>query len=153
MITVVGQCVGAGDFKQAREYGKKLLGITYAVTFGLGAVVLTALPWILKIYNLSPETLKLATVLIFIHNGCAMLMWPASFVLPNALRAANDVNYTMGVSIFSMLVFRILFSYIIGLKMGYGAVGVWIAMIMDWIFRMTMFLIRFSGNKWQTHRI
>ena len=153
MITVVGQCVGAGDFKQAREYGKKLLRITYVVTIGLGAVVLTALPWILKIYNLSPETLELATILIFIHNGCAMLMWPASFVLPNALRAANDVKFTMGVSIFSMLVFRILFSYIIGLKMGYGAVGVWIAMIMDWIFRMTMFLIRFAGNKWQYHRI
>lgn len=153
MITVVGQCVGAGDFKQAKAYGKKLLMITYAVTIALGTVILGALPLILKIYNLSPETLKMATILIFIHNGCAMLMWPASFVLPNALRAANDVKFTMAVSIFSMLTFRILFSYIIGLRMGYGAVGVWIAMVMDWIFRMTMFLVRFAGNKWQTHRI
>lgn len=34
-----------------------------------------------------------------------------------------------------MFVFRIGFSYIIGVNMGYGAIGVWIAMVLDWIFR------------------
>ncbi len=46
-------------------------------------------------YTLTPETRTLAFTLVMIHNGFSILLWPASFVLPNALRAANDVRYTM----------------------------------------------------------
>lgn len=150
MITVVGQCVGASNYDQARYYIKKLLKIAYAITIALNGVLLLSLPLILKAYNLSPDTLRLATILIFIHNGCAMLIWPLSFSLPNALRASNDVRYTMVVAIFSMWMFRILFSYILGDIFGFGAIGVWIAMIMDWIFRAALFIGRYIGGKWTT---
>ena len=150
MITVVGQCVGASNYDQARYYIKKLLKIAYAITIALNRALLLSLPLILKAYNLSPETLRLATILIFIHNGCAMLIWPLSFSLPNALRASNDVRYTMVVAIFSMWMFRILFSYILGDIFGFGAIGVWIAMIMDWLFRSALFIGRYIGGKWTT---
>ena len=123
--------------------------MTYVFTILVNASILIGLPFILSIYKLSPETLKLATILVLIHDGCAMLMWPAAFTLPNALRAANDVKFTMVVSIFSMWTFRILFSVILGKGMGLGAIGVWIAMIMDWIFRLTCFIIRFRREKWR----
>lgn len=150
MITVVGQCVGANNYDQARYYIKKLLKIAYAITIALNSVLLLSLPVILKVYNLSPETLTLATILIFIHNGCAMLIWPLSFSLPNALRASNDVRYTMVVAIFSMWVFRIMFSYILGDLLGWGAIGVWIAMVMDWLFRSALFVGRYFSGKWTT---
>lgn len=127
MITVVGQGVGAGDLKQVRLYTKKLLKIAYILTICVNSTILLTLPWILKIFSLSDETRSLAFILICIHNGCAILLWPLSFVLPNALRACNDVKYTMVVSIFSMCMFRIVFSYIIGQYFGMGAIGVWIA--------------------------
>ena len=110
-------------------------------------------PWILSIYRVTDEARALAKTLIYIHNLCALVLWPLSFVLPNALRAANDVKYTMVVSIFAMCAFRILFSYILGYQMGMGAIGVWIAMVLDWVFRVIMFVTRFLGNKWQTHKI
>ena len=148
MITVVGQCVGACDYSQARYYIKKLLKIVYAIMAVLDGALLLTLPLILRVYSLSTETLALATVLIFIHNGCAMLIWPLSFTLPNALRASNDVRYTMVVAIFSMWIFRILFSYILGKWLGWGAVGVWVAMVMDWIFRSVLFVGRYVSGKW-----
>lgn len=153
VITVVGQCVGAGDFEQAKAYTRKLLKISYVVMDTLILLLFALLPWILKIYQLSDETVALASQLILIHNGCALFLWPLSFVLPNALRAANDVKYTMVVSVFSMCVFRILLSYVIGFRMGYGAVGVWIAMVVDWVFRVILFVGRFRGTRWQTHTI
>lgn len=153
MITVVGRCVGALDFDQAKYYTKKLLKITYAITIGLNAVILISLPLILRIYNLSDETLKLAFILVLIHDGIAMLLWPAAFTLPNALRAANDVRFTMSVSIASMFFFRIVFSYVLGIVLGYGAIGVWIAMIIDWICRSGFFVTRFRSGKWKTKYI
>ena len=78
-----------------------------------------------------------------------MLMWPAGFVLPNMLRACNDVKFTMVVSIFSMFTFRIGFSYLIGVQMGMGAIGVWIAMVIDWVFRIMFFVGRYLSGKWK----
>ncbi|RDY29300.1 MATE family efflux transporter [Lachnotalea glycerini] len=153
MITVVGQCVGAGDYKQAVYYTKKVLKLTYVITICINIVILITMPLILSIYDLSPETLELATILIFIHDGIAMILWPASFTLPNALRASNDVKFTMYISVFSMCMFRILLSYILGKHYGMGAIGVWIAMVVDWMFRATCFIGRFVSGKWKLQKI
>ena len=150
MITVVGRCVGAGDNEQAIYYTRKLLLWAY-ITMGLsnGAILLFVKP-LVGIYELSGATMELAVLLVQIHAACGLLLWPASFVLPNALRAANDVKFTMVVSILSMAIWRLGFSYLIGVKMGLGAVGVWIAMVVDWVCRVTCFVIRFRSGAWKT---
>ncbi len=154
IITVVGQCIGAQEYEQAKYYVKKLIKIAYVATICMNTALLTALPLILRVYGtLSQEAISLAAVLILIHNGCAMLLWPASFTMPNALRAANDVTFTMFIAIFSMSVFRILFSYVLGYWLGWGAIGVWIAMVMDWIFRSVCFIRRFYSGKWLKNKI
>ena len=122
-------CVGAGDEKQVRLYTKKLIIMAYIPTIALNIVLFLILNPVLGLYGLSDETTRLARILVFIHNGCACFLWPLSFTLPNMLRACNDVRYTMIVSIASMFIFRIGFSYLIGANLGYGAIGVWIAMV------------------------
>lgn len=149
MITVIGRCVGANDENQIRYYTKKLLLITYISTIALNSCILLSLNPILNLYGLSQETTRLAWLLVMIHDGSAMILWPVAFVLPNMLRACNDVRFTMVVSIFSMFAFRIGFSYLIGVRMGMGAVGVWIAMIIDWLFRLTLFIIRYLSGRWK----
>ncbi|MFP3155090.1 MATE family efflux transporter [Lachnospiraceae bacterium ZAX-1] len=149
MITVIGQCVGAGDYEQVEYYTKKILKATYITMAAVVGVILLTLPYILQIYSLSDETLNLSMTLVRIHNGCAIFFWPMAFVLPNALRASNDVRFTMYVTTLSMCLFRILFSLILGRWLGLGAIGVWIAMVLDWIFRASLFAYRFLSKKWQ----
>lgn len=153
VITVVGRCIGAGDYKQAVYYTKKLLKIVYIMTLCVNVVLLGGLPWILKIFSLSAEAYHYAYILVWIHNGCAVFLWPIAFTLAYTLRAAGDVKFAMFISIFSMLTFRILFSVILGQQMGYGAIGVWIAMVLDWIFRAIMFGWRFIKGKWKTFQV
>lgn len=153
VITVVGRCIGAGDYKQAVYYTKKLLKIVYIITVCVNIVLLGCLPWILKIYSLSAEAYHYAYILIWIHNGFAVFLWPIAFTLAYTLRAAGDVKFAMFISIFSMITFRIVFSIILGQKLGYGAIGVWIAMVMDWFFRAGMFVWRFIKGKWKTFRV
>ena len=149
MITVIGQWVGAQDEKQIRHYAKKLLLITYVMTAAICSAILLGLNPILSLYGLSSETTRLAWILVMIHDGFAMLLWPIAFVLPNMLRACNDVRFTMVVSIFSMFAFRIGFSYVFGIRMEMGAIGVWIAMVMDWIFRASLFVWRYRSGYWK----
>ena len=153
MITVVGRCVGAQDFDQAIRYTKKLMLWDYIAQGLTNAVVLALLGPLLSLYTLSPETAKLSTELIWIHCGIAIFLWPLAFVLPNALRAANDVRFTMMVSIISMVVWRIGFSQILCVQLGWGAVGVWWAMIIDWVCRLLCFVIRFASGAWKKHAV
>lgn len=83
MITVIGRCVGAGEEGQVRYYTKKLLGETYFYTAVINSIILLLLPWILQIYGLGEETTRLSYILVMIHDGMAIFLWPASFVLPN----------------------------------------------------------------------
>ena len=149
MITVIGRCVGAGEEGQVRYYTKKLLGETYFYTAVINSIILLLLPWILQIYGLGEETTRLSYILVMIHDGMAIFLWPASFVLPNMLRACNDVKYTMVVSIFSMITFRIGFSYLFGVHMRWMAVGVWAAMVIDWVFRVLCFVGRYLAGTWR----
>ena len=150
MITVVGRCVGARDDEQAIYYTRKLTVWSYiAMALSNGAILLF-LPKLIGIYALTGETMALSITLVRIHAGFAILLWTLSFVLPNALRAANDVKFTMVVSILSMAVWRLGFSYLLCVRMGWGAVGVWTAMIIDWVCRVTCFVLRFSSGAWKT---
>lgn len=150
ILTVVGRCVGAHDNEQVRYYTRKLLVIEYAMLAAVNIVLLAALSLILNLYTLSDASRELATKLIFIHNGFAMILWPLALSLPNALRAANDVRFTMISSILSMVGFRVALSYVVGVRMGYGALGVWFAMLVDWLFRAVIYVWRFRQGKWRS---
>ena len=149
MITVVGRCVGAQQLDQASYFTKKLLLWDYIAQGATNALILIFLNPLLSVYTLSDETRHLAWLLVMIHAGSAIFLWPAGFVLPNALRAANDVRFTMLTSILSMGIWRLAFSYILCVQMGMGAVGVWIAMVVDWVCRVTCFVVRFVSGAWK----
>jgi putative MATE family efflux protein len=153
MITVVGQCMGAGEKDQAVWYTKKLWKFTYQITAAANSVILLALPLILNIYSLSPEAWRFAFILVCIHDGCAIVLWPTSFTLPNALRASGDVKFTMVISVASMFIFRIGFSVVLGIYFGLGAIGVWIAMVLDWICRVSFYSFRFRSRKWLDFKV
>lgn len=153
VISVVSQCVGARDYEQARYYTKKLMKVTYAAMVVLNILVVLALPFILKVYHLSPETGEMVEQIIFYHALCVVTVWPISFTLPNTLRASNDVKFSMIISIASMWIFRIGFSWVLGKMLGWGVFGVWVAMTIDWLFRSVCFAVRYLRGKWQCHDI
>jgi putative MATE family efflux protein len=165
MLTVVGQCMGAGKTDQAQHYTKKLMTLAYAGFWLLNIPLLLCSYKILTWYGMSEETTKLAWYMTLTHGLCGMLIWPLSFTLPNALRAANDATFTMVVSMCSMWLIRVGMSYvfkwtnIFGIEqllnwpVSFGALGVWFAMIIDWVVRSSFFVARFAGGKWKTRKL
>ncbi len=153
MVTVVGQCVGANDYKQAKYYIKKLMKISYLSMFVLNIAVLFIVPKLLTFYSLSSQTTELAYQCIVLHIIIGIIIWPISFTFPNALRAANDAKFTMIVSAASMWTFRFFLSYVLGRYMNLGLLGVWIAMFVDWGVRCIFFAIRYHNGKWMNRQL
>ncbi len=144
LITIVGQCIGAGKFEQAKKYTRKLIAVNYTLALAISLVLGFGRTFLVGLYNLSPEASGLAELLIFIHCF-AIVFWPPSFLLPNALRAGLDAKFTMMISVFSMWMFRIGFAWMFVQVFHFGVLGVWYGMFIDWIFRGLVFLVRFRG--------
>ena len=155
MVTVIGQCMGAGDHEQAVGYTKKLMKVVY-LSMGVSCLCLfLSAPVLVPLFNLTPAT---AAIAIQVLRWCAVftiVFWPMSFTLPNALRAAGDAKFTMVVSMLSMWICRIGMSYLLGpvQGLGMGLLGVWVAMFCDWVVRAALFLIRFWRGKWKEHQV
>lgn len=151
MITVIGQCVGAQDTRQAEYYMKKLIGWCYLIQGATNILIMVFCRTLIGFYSsLSSETEQLAWQLVMMHSFFAVFMWPLSFVLPNALRAASDAKFTMWVAISSMILMRIGLSWVLCVQFQLGALGVWIAMIMDWVMRISFYVPRAIKGKWKT---
>jgi putative MATE family efflux protein len=153
ILSVVSRCVGAGEYEQARYYTKYLMKQAYRYMSVLSIAILVFIKPILGIYQLSDDTFNLALQVMMIHSITAILVWPLSFALPNAIRAAGDVKYTMIVSMVSMWLFRTLLSYLFVYGFGWGLIGVWVAMLVDSAFRGILFAGRWKSGKWMNKSV
>lgn len=152
VTTVISRCVGAKDYEQVSYYTKKLLAISYISMFVTTIVICVALPFIMDVYNLSPETAKVAEEIMIFHSVSCVLIWTPAFTLPSILRATGDAKTCMLISIPCMWIFRIGFSYILGKYFGMRVFGVWVAMVIDWVVRVIFFVLRYCRGKWKTIR-
>lgn len=153
VITVISQCVGAGDYEQVSYYTKKLHIFSYVFIIVTVGATFLIMPEIMKAYNLSDLTARTTSKILYFHGTCAILIWPLSFTLPAVFRAAGDVKFAMTTSIVSMWVCRVIMSYVIGKYMGFGVFGIWVAMILDWCVRSICFVARYRSGKWKNKAV
>lgn len=144
LITIVGQCIGAGEKKQAKRYTRQLVLLNYGVLLVLCTAMIAFSGQLVSIYHLSREASEISTRMIVAHSF-AMIIWPLSFTIPYTLRASMDAKFTMFVSVFSMWLFRIAFAYFFVKILNVGVMGVWYGMFIDWFFRGVVFAFRFRG--------
>ncbi len=154
ITTIVGQCVGAGDYVAAKDYTKKLLKWAYIMLWIENVFIVLLTPTIASWYHLSEEGDRLARMLMYFHSASCVLMWPCAWTLQSVLRASGDVKYLMTASILIMWVFRIGFAYLLtylNRLAGFiipGVLCVWIAMIIDWFARCLSNVWRIKSGRW-----
>lgn len=149
ILSVSSVCIGAGDIGQVRYYTKKLVMLAWICVSAVSIIMLAGAPVFLKIYHLTPETETLAVQVIRYHAVMCMISWVPSFSVPNTLRAAGDVVWTMVIAIVSMWLFRIGTAYVFSYVFYLGLMGIWIAMTIDWAFRAICYMLRYRGHKWE----
>ncbi len=149
-MTVIGQCVGARDEKQIKENYKKLMVAEYICNAVAAIAMILARRQLLGLYTgLSAKSVELAAELMCIHLGVGIFLYPLSFLITGPLRAGNDSAFPMWVSILSMAIFRLTLAQILCVQLGWGAPGVWWAMIVDWVCRSVCFVWRWHGGYWK----
>ncbi|WP_418845795.1 MATE family efflux transporter, partial [Pyramidobacter piscolens] len=152
-ITVIGQCMGAGDVQDAERYFRKLTRITLLCAVAWNSLILALTPLAMRFYPLSGEIRRMVIELVLIHNVFNALVWPFGGALPNGLRAAGDVKYTMKVAVLSTVCVRLALSVVLSVWMRMGVFGIAWAMVCDWIVRGVLYVIRYRRGQWKTMRV
>ena len=153
IVTVIGQCVGANDYEEARYYVKKMMGIAWALAIPSNALLMAIFPYAIRIYSLSAGTEQIARTITLMECVAIAFIHTPAFVLPCALRAAGDARYTMIFGVISMFLARVGCAWLLGQVFGLGVVGTRIAMYVDWSLRSVFFLWRFRSGKWTKFRV
>ena len=152
-IAVVGREMGAGDPEAADWYMKKLVRLDLLLGAAWNAALILALPLILPLYSITPETHRLVWISSLIHCAFCVAVHPAAFPLSAGLRAAGDARFTMWAALVSTVVFRTFFSFVFGLWMGMGVIGIALAMVADWCIKASLDVWRWKSGKWKRFKV
>ena len=152
-ITVIGRCMGAGDRDAADWYMRKLTRLSLLLASAWCAMVTLLVPLILPLYAITEQTRHYIWVIVIIHNIFAGLVQPFAMPLSSGLRAAGDVQFSLWSSLLCTVVVRTALSFVLGLWLGMGIVGIAWAMVLDWCLKAVLDVIRYKGGKWKEKKV
>lgn len=153
MMTVVGQCLGAGYKDQAVYYIKKLtVWAEIVVTASCLLTYAFARP-VVWLAGMEPDAAELCLKMILLITIVKPLFWAMSFIPAYGFRAAGDVKFTMIVSSLTMWLCRVAGAIFMIHVLHLGILSVWIGMFMDWGVRAIIYRIHFVRGKWLSRSV
>lgn len=153
LTSIISRCIGANDYDQAKYYTKKInrwMHISFIIST---VIILLLMPLIMSFYNLSSRATSYVWQIIILHGIMMTLIWPYGYMLPIIFRSSGDAKFPMIVSIISMVICRILFSYILAVIFNMGMMGTWYAMFLDWIVKVIIYTYHYIKGKWMNYQV
>lgn len=149
---LVGRLVGEQKKDEAYHLCFSSFFISLAITAAASILVLIFHYPILRIFTDNADLITLCRntliVDLFLELGRC-----ANVVIINSLRATGDVNFPVIMGILSMWGIGVLLSYVLGIYLGLGIIGVWIALAADEIFRGVVMFFRWKQKSWYDKQI
>ena len=153
LVTVAGQCIGAGKPDQARYYIRKLTIWSAAVLLVTVWLIYFATAPVMALAGLEPEAAEMGLHTMLWISIVKPFLWPLAFTPVNGMRAAGDVRFALIVSAVSMWVCRVGLTTVLCRFLGVGLLGVWSGYFVDWAVRSVAFTLRFRSGKWTRRRV
>lgn len=147
MEILIGHLVGAGRLREANRLLRRSLALGLLASVAVASAAALAGPWILAAFTRDDAVIATGLTLLWL----TVLLEPGrtfNLVVINALRAAGDARYPVAVGAVSMLIVLAGGSWLLGLQLGLGLVGVWLAYIADEWLRGLLMWRRWARLDW-----
>ncbi|MBT2694338.1 MATE family efflux transporter [Bacillus sp. ISL-55] len=144
---LIGHMVGAKEIENAYKRALKSLKLAIIISIAAALIVSFFSKNLLGIFTDNMSIIELGTTLILL----TIILEPGrsfNLVLISSLRAAGDVQFPVYMGILSMWGVSVTLSYFLGIYLGMGLVGIWIAFIADEWLRGLLMLWRWKSRVW-----
>lgn len=149
IMTIVGQLVGAGKAKEAKNYIWVFTGVVMVFQVFTNLLIYSVHIPLFSLFGLGAETAEIADRLLLSISVVVPVIWAASFTIPAGLRASGDVKFPMIISICTMWLGRVLVGYLLGVVFHMGVLGIWLGMYFDWLLRAPIYICRLRKRKFE----
>ena len=153
LMTIVGQCLGAGKKDEAVYYIKKLCVIAEIVVLVSCLVVFALTKPVTILGGMEKQSADMCFHMVMCITIVKPFVWTMAFIPGYGLRAAGDVRFSMITSCCTMWACRFCLCVFLIRGIGFGPMGVWIGMFADWTVRAIIFTWRFHSRKWLNHKV
>ena len=153
MMTIVGQCMGAGQTEEAGKNIRQLTGYAYITTAAACVLIALLVRPITSLAGMEPAAAEMTVQLTYIICTVKTFIWTSSFIPAYGLRAAGDMRFCMAVSSSSMWLCRLVIATVLIRGFGFGPIGVWIGMFSDWTVRAVVYALRLRSGRWATKKV
>lgn len=148
LMTVAGQCIGAGRKEETKYYIVKLTKIAWVGILVSCLLVLAITKPVTWLAGMEPKSAAMCFEMVTAITVMKPIFWVGSFIIAYGLRAAGDVKFSMMVSIITMWGCRVALCIFLVRVFQFGPMAVWIGMFADWGIRSVIFVRRFLSGKW-----
>lgn len=149
---IIGWLIGAGEYEKVKQLHHKTLTIALCMNAILSVLIFLFGQPLMRAFTSDPSILALAAPImfldIFVEIGRAL-----NHIETNSLQGAGDVFVPMVVSFLSCWAISIFLSYLLGIRLGLGLIGCWIAFMIDELCRGIFFYFRFRSGIWMQKKI
>jgi MATE family multidrug resistance protein len=146
---LIGQNLGAHNPERAEKLGWKIALTGCILISILALLIFIRAESLAAILTENSDVLEETTRYLRINMISEPFM-AFSVILAGALQGAGDTKGTMWVIIIAMWLIRLPLAYLLAITMGYGALGVWIAMITSMNIQGMLMTWRFHKGQWKT---
>lgn len=145
---VVGYLAGANQLDKINKRVKSTIVVSLCFSLSITFLIFLNSDRIIGIFTHDPIILELGKQIIFIEIFLEIGR-SVNITMTKCLVAVGDVNFPVIVGVICMWSIAVGVGYILGVRMGYGLIGIWIAMTMDEAVRAAIFVIRFKSQRWR----
>jgi putative MATE family efflux protein len=147
VTTAVGQSLGANQRDRANLINWEANRFAVMLMAGMGMVFFFFPYLLLRLFTSDLEVIRLGTQFLII---VAILQVPLAItmVLSGSLKGAGDTRYLLFTTIVGSWLVRVPLAYLFSVVLGLSLPFVWSIMVVDWVVRMVLLLIRYRSNRW-----
>ena len=153
LMTVVGECMGAGRKDEAAYYIKKMTAVSEVVVIASCLLIFALVHPITIFGGMEAKSAKMCIFMVGCITIVKPIVWSLAFIPAYGFRAAGDVKFTMVTSALIMWFCRVTLAMFLARMLGFGPIAVWIGMFTDWSVRAIIYSIRFKSGKWMEHQV
>lgn len=145
---IIGQMVGAGEMKEAYRRLMKSVRISFLLTIAIVGTAVIFRRELISMFTEDPAIITLGASIFLL----SLVLEPGrtfNTVVINSLRAAGDARFPVMMGVLSMWGVSVPLAYLLGVHLGFGLIGIWIAFVVDEWLRGTIMLLRWRSRAWE----
>lgn len=144
---MLGQHLGAGRKEDPLLYARTILLTAFVLSVGVFVLLIAINPFIFNIYKISPDAIDTARKLLYVISAAALVKSITSTGIVGILRSGGDTRYALFLDGTGMWCVGLVCGFI-AWKLGLPAWGVYIAFMLDEVYKMALCIRRIASGKW-----